>query len=100
MFDKDGVKAIDEVYNNGRSSEKTERPFYIRKIAEQEGLYVGKLRVSKPAPGYKRALGARIISTSKELVARDPNEITWAGADAKDLCIIDLSKLALELQTV
>jgi hypothetical protein len=98
MFDKDGVRAIDEVYNNGRSSEKTERPMYIRKIAEQEGLYVGKQKVSKPAPGYKRSLGARVISTSKELAARDPNEITWAGADAKDLCIIDLSKLALELQ--
>jgi hypothetical protein len=43
-------------------------------------------------------LGARVISTSRELAGRDPNELTCAGYDAKDLCVIDLRKLALELQ--
>jgi hypothetical protein len=98
MFDKDGVRAIEAVYNNDRSSERTDRPLYIRKIAEQEGLFVGKTKISKPAPGFKHVLGARVISTSRELAGRDPNELTCAGYDAKDLCIIDLRKLALELQ--
>jgi hypothetical protein len=71
---------------------------YIRKIAEQEGLHVGRTKISKPAPGFKHVLGARVISTSRELAGREPNELTCAGYDAKDLCIIDLRKLALELQ--
>jgi hypothetical protein len=100
MWDKDGVKAIEDVLYNGRSGDRVEKPAAVRKIAEQEGFHIGKSRVSKPAPGYKRTLGARVISTSRELALRDPNELTASGYDATDLKLVDLSKLALELKSL
>ena len=75
-----------------------QKPGQVRKIAEQEGLHVGKVRITRPARGFKKTIGARVISTSQELALRDPNEITHAGFDAKDLCLVDLAKLALELR--
>jgi hypothetical protein len=98
MFDKDGVRAIENVLYNGRSGERVEKPAAVRKIAEQEGFHIGKARVAKPAPGFKHTLGARVISTSRELANRDPNEITAAGFDARDVRLVDLARLATELK--
>jgi hypothetical protein len=100
MFDRDGVRAIENVLYNGRSNDRVEKPIAIRRIAAQEGLHIGKERITKPAPGFKYTLGARIISTCPALAEQDPNEITAAGFDAKDLRIIDLSKLAEELNSI
>jgi hypothetical protein len=100
MWDRDGVRAIEIVCNNGKASERLEKPIHVRRIAEQEGLHVGRTKLSKPAPGYKHLLGAKIISTSRELALQDPNEITCGGFDAKDFRIIDLCKLAEELSNL
>jgi hypothetical protein len=98
MFDKDGVRAIENVLYNGRSGDRVEKPAAVRKIAEQEGFHIGKTRVAKPAPGFKHTLGARVISTSRELAARDPNELTACGYDDRDLRLVDLARLATELK--
>jgi hypothetical protein len=98
MFDKDGVRAIEEVLFNGKANDRVEKLMHIRRIADQVGLHVGKTKITRPAPGFKKVLGGRVISTSKELVTRDPNELTCAGFDAKDMCLVDLAKLALELR--
>jgi hypothetical protein len=98
MFDSDGVRAITEVLYNGKANDRIEKLMHIRRIAEQEGLHVGKARITHPASGYKRMLGARVISTSQELALRDPNELTCAGMDAKDMCLVDLARLAQELR--
>jgi hypothetical protein len=98
MFDSDGVRAIVEVLHNGKMNDRVEKLMHIRRIAEQEGLHVGKSRITHPAPGFKKVLGGRIISTSQELAARDPNELTCAGIDAKDMCLLDLARLAQELR--
>jgi hypothetical protein len=98
MFDRDGVRAIENVLNNGKSSDRIEKPAIVRKIAEQEGFHVGKTRVSKPAPGFKHTLGARVITTSRELAGRDPNELTATGYDGRDLRLVDFARLAQELK--
>jgi hypothetical protein len=99
VFDSDGIRAIAEVLNV-RVSDRFEKPLDVRRIAKAEDLFVGKARITRPAPGFKRLLGARVISTSKELAGRDPNEITAGGYDAPDMCLINLSKLAAELQSL
>jgi hypothetical protein len=101
MWDIDGVRAIKSVIYEGRfAPDRMERPLTIRKIAEQEGLHVGKMRLTKPGSGYSHLLGARAISTSKEVAAMDPNDITKGGFDDSRFRIIDLSKLAMELKNI
>jgi hypothetical protein len=100
MFDTEGVRAIENVLYNGRSSERIEKPLSVRKMAEQEGLFIGKTRISKPAAGFKHLLGARLISTAREIAMANPNEITCGGYDAKEYRIINLAKLAEELRNL
>jgi hypothetical protein len=98
IWDGDIIKAtFSEVYNGKQHQGSVERPLHARKIAKEEGWFVGKERVTKPAPGYRRAFNQRALSTSEEVASQDPNELTCEGYDSQNVCLVDMVKLAREL---
>jgi hypothetical protein len=81
MLDKDGVRAIRDVRYASEKPKWVEREEHVRKVAKKAGLFIGEERITKRI-AVGEAYRCRIISTSRELAALDPNALlatAWAS---------------------
>jgi hypothetical protein len=76
MLDLDLVDYIKDTIYGGRRVDTLERPGTIRKLAKNEGWFIGDHRVS---PGMKTwgvsAAGARVITNDKDFANMTPAEL-------------------------
>jgi hypothetical protein len=73
MVDGDGISAIKKTYYEDRPPPYAEKSLAVRQVAEIVGLHVGRQRIT--SHGWPNAHQCRIISTSRELAAMNPDHI-------------------------